>query len=752
MSDALDRRKFLKMTGAAGFGIGLLSQADLLNAKPSKAHAAGQPAPARVQPEGPYSTRFEWSGEDLWQRAVTNRLRYNNGVISLDDHILVEDDAPAIGTVQSHVWERIQSGTVLEKHLQIDRWPVQEALITMLVYPVQPRGPMSGGKLEFRVNGNDPIIYEVNHFWTSVPVPAGQLRLGSNRILVTVHGSDTVFRTPIALAGNYKYGSLTRTAPSPQRSRRSDDRGSTWTTGLGADGQVSGEYPIRLTLRSRQPEGWLQTPVIDLSNSPGPFHQPAVIEQARIDLQVARRGESSVVVQVRSGETHRPEAGGWSDWEQIRSEELPSSHRKRFVQVRVNFGSQSGDATPRLESLRVEGRVRPRTEERSVFFLDGLNRPLIDKPHPFEHEDPMVEELQAFRKRYDLDKIVKGARNELELVLKLNNWAAGNWNWHMPPADQVPDVIQWNANHILNPVNESQEPGGYCLLYSVVLAQACQSFGIPARMVNINYAIFGGHEVIEVWSREYEKWYMVDPNFDSIFIWKESGEPMSVLELHDIFRETYYPGGEIIDRDAWSYEERDRRSHRVDPEELPIEFRTDGHAMSGELGNDYVWWKVTDPPKPGYAGGYGFFNTAYVRWIPRSNWLSQPYPMPITHGRTHWGWDGYLAWTDEQTPRTQEHRHFLRKEQEIYDRLFTVDYSAQPLEEGAVRVHLATDSPGFSHFELVDATGRRSTTRSASFRWELARGVNRLEMRSVDVLGNRGPASELTVNYMPQPA
>jgi len=748
MSDALDRRKFLKMTGAAGFGIGLLSQADLLNAKPSKAHAAGQPAPARVQPEGPYSTRFEWSGEDLWQRAVTNGLRYDNGVISLDDHILVEDDAPAIGAIQSRAWERIESGTVLEKHLQIDRWPVQEALITMLVYPVEPEELYTGASLEFRVNGNDPIIYEVGHVWTSVPVPAGQLRLGSNRILVTVHGSDTVFRTPIALAGNYKYGSLTRTAPSPQRSRRSDDRGSTWTTGLGADGQVSGEYPIRLTLRSRQAEGWLQTPVIDLSNAPGPFHQPAVIEQARVDLQVTRRGDSSVRVQVRSGETHRPEAGGWSEWEQIRSEELPSAHRKRFVQVRVDVASQSGDATPRLESLRVEGRVRPGTGERSVFFLDGLNRPLIDKPHLFEHEDPMVEELQAFRRNYRLDEVVKGSRNEMESILRLRNWAASRWQWYLPDADQ-PAVIAWSADSILTP-DDTGEIGGFCLYFAVVFAQACQSFGIPARIATINYSVWGGHEVAEVWSREYNKWFMVDPQFDSTFVNSETGEPLSVLELHHIFRETYYPGGEIIDRDTWTFEERDRRSHQVDPMEIPIRFQTDGYALSGQIDNDYVWWRVTeDAPAPGYAGGYGFFNTAYVRWIPRSNWLSQPYPMPVSHGRTHWGWDGYLAWTDEQTPRTQEHRHFLQKESELYDRLFTVDYSAQPLEEGAVRVHLATDSPGFSHFELVDATGSRSTTRSASFRWELARGVNRLEMRSVDVLGNRGPASELTVNYMP---
>ncbi|MEX2585206.1 MAG: transglutaminase-like domain-containing protein, partial [Balneolaceae bacterium] len=352
------------------------------------------------------------------------------------------------------------------------------------------------------------------------------------------------------------------------------------------------------------------------------------------------------------------------------------------------------------------------------------------------------------RRKNNLDEVVRGAKNETELILKLNNWAASRWDWHMPTAD-APDVVQWNGDQIMTP-GETGEIGGYCLLFSVVLAQACQSFGIPARIVNLNYAIFGGHEVAEVWSRDYEKWFMVDPNFDSIFVSKETGEPMSVLELHEVFLKTYYPDGEVVDRDAWSDEERDRRGAMADPDEIPIRFRTDGYALSGKIDNNYIWWRVTEEaPAPGYNGGYGMFNTAYVRWVPRSNWLSQPYPTPVTHGRTHWGWDGYLAWTDEQTPRTQEHRHFLRKESDIYDRLCTVDYAAESGRDGSIQVHLATETPGFSHFEVISNGGQPVTTRSHAFQWELSTGVNRLEMRSVDVLGNRGPASELIVNYMP---
>ncbi|MEX2585510.1 MAG: transglutaminase-like domain-containing protein, partial [Balneolaceae bacterium] len=352
------------------------------------------------------------------------------------------------------------------------------------------------------------------------------------------------------------------------------------------------------------------------------------------------------------------------------------------------------------------------------------------------------------RRKNNLDEVVRGAKNETERILALSSWASGQWEWYLTDPEQKP-MISWSGDQILTP-GETGEIGGFCLYFTIVFAQACQSFGIPVRIATINYSVWGGHEVAEVWSREYQKWIMVDPQFDSIYVSKETGEPMSLLELHEIFLQTYYPDGEVVDRDKWTYEERDRRSHSVDPAEIPIRFRTGGAALSGQLDNDYIWWRVTEEaPAPGYNGGYGFFNTAYVRWAPRSNWLTQPYPMPVTHGRTHWGWDGYLAWTDEQTPRTQEHRHFLRKESDIYDRLCTVDYAAESGRDGSIQVHLATETPGFSHFEVISNGGQPVTTRSHAFQWELSTGVNRLEMRSVDVLGNRGPASELTVNYMP---
>jgi transglutaminase-like putative cysteine protease len=360
-------------------------------------------------------------------------------------------------------------------------------------------------------------------------------------------------------------------------------------------------------------------------------------------------------------------------------------------------------------------------------------------------------ELQEFRKQFKLDQVVEGATTEWEKIKRLRAWTAANWDWFLPNSE-FEDLLSWDASKILSgasgPGNLSKR-GGNCLHYAIVFAQACQSFGIPARIVNTNYAIWGGHELVEVWSRDYEKWIMADPNFDTMFYDKKTGIPLNILELHDLFLKTYYPGGEIIDRDKWSFEDRDRRANRINPNDLPIAMEAGGKAFSGKINKDYVWWKVTfNKENSGYSGGYGFYNTAEVRWLPRSNWLSQKSPLPVTHGRTHWGWDGYYAWTDSQTPETPEHRFYVRKASDMYGRLFQVDFAAHYIQNGEIQLDLATDSPGFDHFTIV-VNGLNSSVKESVTKVQLTSGMNTIEVFVVDAMGNPGAKSRIKINYIP---
>jgi hypothetical protein len=175
-----------------------------------------------------------------------------------------------------------------------------------------------------------------------------------------------------------------------------------------------------------------------------------------------------------------------------------------------------------------------------------------------------------------------------------------------------------------------------------------------------------------------------------------------------------------------------------------------GNAFSGKITEDYVWWKVTvNKENPGYSGGYGFYNTAEVRWLPRSNWLSQKSPLPVTHGRTHWGWDGYYAWTDAQTPETPEHRFFVRRPSDIHGSLFQVDFATHYVNDGELQLDFASNSPGFNYFN-IELNGLKSSVKEKGILVKLSSGINTIEIQTVDVLGNLGTKSLLKVNYIPK--
>ena len=691
-----------------------------------------------------------WTAAELWAKSVSQNLKLEDNAIVLEDNLLIENDAVTLGSIRSEAWDTLSKGNVIRKILELPVLPVKNAWISMLIYPMLPAEPMSGGKLEFRVNGNKPIVYELRHFWTSIPVPAAYLKKGRNLIELRVHNQNEKFRIPMALSSIIR-NVIGQPTSFTGNSERSIDNGKTWHY-AGSSSNIA-EYPIRLKMQAYAKKAWLQTPVINLADKAleGAMYFPVKLEAAEIKPRILNAESSKWQTRIRSGNTHLPEAGGWTAWQNFEGSALPTGNNHRFIQLEYSIDPGTGNSTPKITGLELKSAWRSNSKGAGVFITEVKNYPLIRSSFDFVHENPALPELQEFRRQFKLDQVVEGAKTEWEKIKRLRAWTAANWDWFLPNSE-FEDLLSWDASKILSgiaaPGNLSKK-GGNCLHYAIVFAQACQSFGIPARIVNTNYAIWGGHELVEVWSRDYQKWIMADPNFDTMFYDKKTGIPLNILELHDLFLKTYYPGGEIIDRDKWSFADRDRRANRIDPNDLPIAMEAGGKAFSGKINKDYVWWKVTfNEANPGYSGGYGFYNTAEVRWLPRSNWLSKKSPLPVTHGRTHWGWDGYYAWTDSQTPETPEHRYYVRRPSDIYGSLFQVDFVVHYIQNGEIQLDLATDSPGFDHFNIV-LNGVHSSTKVRESKFKLRSGINIIEIYVVDVMGNPGAKSMIKINYIP---
>jgi hypothetical protein len=171
-----------------------------------------------------------------------------------------------------------------------------------------------------------------------------------------------------------------------------------------------------------------------------------------------------------------------------------------------------------------------------------------------------------------------------------------------------------------------------------------------------------------------------------------------------------------------------------------------GGGAKGSTLKEYEWWKPVVELYD-YCGGYGLLNTGYFRLLPRNNFLSQSYPIPVNHGRTHWGWTGYYTWYDKQTPRAQEFHHFTNRPNDLYWNLNEVDFSAEIKDPGALLITLDTNSPNFDHYELnINETVVK--IKEPNYLWKLLQGRNSLIIRVVDVMQNKGSVSMLELNFV----
>lgn len=172
-----------------------------------------------------------------------------------------------------------------------------------------------------------------------------------------------------------------------------------------------------------------------------------------------------------------------------------------------------------------------------------------------------------------------------------------------------------------------------------------------------------------------------------------------------------------------------------------------GNANRGAL-KTYEWW---NPPVElsAYCGGYGPLVMGFLRYMPRADYLSKPRPIAVNHGRTHWGWTGYRCWYDPQTPRTFEHEVFTNRASDFYWNLYQIDFRTSEVKSGQLHFDMETNAPSIREFE-VTINGISTRTKGPSFDVALERGLNRVEMRTVDVMGAKGAPSVFECTFIPR--
>jgi hypothetical protein len=303
------------------------------------------------------------------------------------------------------------------------------------------------------------------------------------------------------------------------------------------------------------------------------------------------------------------------------------------------------------------------------------------------------------------------SNSEFESILRIKNWVAEQWPHSIP--DPYPP---WDAIVILDWIREGRT-GGFCGQYSQVMLQSLAAFGIQARYIEIGSVDSPmAHFVIEVWSNEFDKWVVLDADFNVHF--ERDGIPLDALELHDALL-------------------RGDTDRIVD--------------VLGEhrIGHDY-------PSRFPLRTIELYY---YVRVMLKANHLSVPdeHPFDRTNDMVEWHDDRSVPW--EQSVVASDYPHTLLTTQMTRDRdtfngkLNQVKITVEEVGANEIALRFATNHQRFHAYQVKEVNmvtghiksfwGRQF---SPTFRWRPVSGY-RLEVRAVDRDNRPGPPAIIEARF-----
>jgi hypothetical protein len=605
--------------------------------------------------------------------------------------------------------------------------------------------PVPDGTPGFKDPGNDPklVVENIGPWpgwgwtrWHYVDIPAGYLKPGKNQILVRSRDGKQGWALMLADYANF-YKGCAGPPKFPKTSAKSEDGGKTWRQDdLGSEGKLSGEYLLRIFLRSYRSNGLILSPVLDVAGENSvSFKAGRTVRDVRVrikSLQGPLAGRTGLVLEARTGDSPVYDAKHWTAWSRPAADGTVEGVRGRYLQWQVKLQSRDPEQSPELTGITLQAEAEAGAADfGKVKIVSERNIELEEAPPGYTYENYGSAYLKKFRQTFKLDQVVAGARTEWERQLRLLYWA-----YLVPLKDETPiypwDPQNWiqaryrpDGSMMMNTYSD-QRRDKMCLFSNVALMAALQSFGYAARHVNLNSQGMSGHEICEVWSDRFGKWVFLDATHGFYLYDKKTGIPLNTLGLRKM----------LVDRlkrtETWQHPFLFAQGPFKNLPDLPL--------AAGGL----------HPPYSPHGVLFAFDTSSYLRIIPRSDMFSHHSPLPVSQGHEVWSWNGYLNWADSKVPPVEQFSHYTNRQKDFNWRLNQVRYVAQETSTpGLVSVSLSNNMPYFAYYlASIDGKDWKQAVENP-FRWKLHPGRNSLEIKGRNTAGVDGMTSRLVVEYQP---
>ena len=338
-----------------------------------------------------------------------------------------------------------------------------------------------------------------------------------------------------------------------------------------------------------------------------------------------------------------------------------------------------------------------------------LSGPAAALPEVFHgYEDYHNPRLKELRRRYKIDRAVKGETNEFRRILKLRHWIHSQW--HI-------DNSQNFGGDAFAILDHAQTGAGFHCAHCMVVQEAVMSaYGLVARNLGVardwkDTGRAGHHGVNEVWSNDYAKWVLLDAKYDIHF--ERRGIPMSALELHDAVRKN---GGRGVVK-VKGIRRRKVPMHNPRQEEGTVHGY---YWISYHIRHDQF-------TQPHWAGGSSLIipdNKAFRK----DTWYRDN-----AKGRAkHWAYNAG-AFIPVENPRQIDWTPGVPS------------LRVRQLENGNLTVHARGATPNLKQYRYRVGGGAWRASGDGKIRWKLRKGANTLDVHTRNLFGVDGPVVTASV-------
>jgi hypothetical protein len=495
-----------------------------------------------------------------------------------------------------------------------------------------------------------------------------------------------------------------------------------------------GKAYVTLDLRNLSSNftGEIITDAIDfLDTANGGVTVLAGLSNVTVRTQSTVPAGASITLYYKTGSTFFTETG-WTSWTQAPATSCDLiSLAGRYMKIRFVLTTNSKSSLPQISRVALYANYAGLPIFASpVTAASYQNERIVTSPLTFGYETRDNAAVKTFTTNNNLASVIAAKTDEFDKFYALADWTARrnndrNYSWNPYPWD-ITQVFLSNGS-----------VRGHCMSYAEVFITGLTGLGYYAR----HWAIEGycpdgpeplsyNHEVAEVWSNKYKKWVYIDATLDTYYADPVTHEPLSILQMHNIFVNTFLNPGQTI----YDWDSLNAHILAIGGMNAPIECH-DGYYHYGTYEPVYDWGMTQ-----------GYTTCGFMELTERNNFHSQPAPSYSGFGQGMT--TTFHIWSDDHTPPYDNSMtKFSNRVRDFYWTLNQASIKAKRGAENSITLEFGNSQPFFKQYSVSIDGGAAAKQAGGAYTWTLHSGTNTVNVSPEDNWGTAGLPSTLSVTY-----